>query len=265
MPSSTVSRCSSTAPRISSRAYRTLPALESTTLRITDCSTGPSSTLPTSCSIASSLSGLRFIRSAPASFQSASIASGVGSPTQIVAITKAPAAVARCSSSAAEAGSSRCASSTATTTPRPWARSRSLSVLRRINSRGSTERTSSGIRAANAPSGTVAELRVPRVQYTRSPSDSAAASASRATRDRPNPTPLAITTPGQSASRRADAIRSSSTDRPVNGQSRARCEMGAGPGVNPPTSPRLWPRTRRCEPASTAGTARPVSHGRRGV
>ena len=55
---------------------------------------------------------------APASFHSDWIASGTGSPERTVATTNAVEVVARCSTSAAETGSSSCASSTPSTTRR---------------------------------------------------------------------------------------------------------------------------------------------------
>ena len=58
-------------------------------------------------------------RSAPASFHSDTIASGSGSPTRSVAITNALPVLARCSTSAAETGSSSWASSTPSTTGPP--------------------------------------------------------------------------------------------------------------------------------------------------
>ena len=89
-----------------------------------------------------------------------------------------------------------------------------------MSSSGSSERTSSGISAANAPSGIAAELAVPWAQYVSSPACSAALTTSRASRDRPMPAAPLMTTPMQAGSARAAAICSSSRSRPTNGHPR---------------------------------------------
>ena len=79
------------------------------------------------------------MRSAPASFQSDTMASGHGSPVRTVAMMNALPVTVRCSTSAADTGSSSCASSTPMTTLRPSARSASDSTLRRIRASASLE------------------------------------------------------------------------------------------------------------------------------
>ncbi len=146
------------------------------------------------------------------------MASGPGSPARTVASTNAPSLPARWRTSAAETGSSRWASSIPSTSRRPPARSRSASELRRISSSVSSERTSSGISPAKAPSGTAAALRVAWTHATGAPAASARAQASRASRDLPTPASAITTTPLTPASARAAPIASSSASRPISGQ-----------------------------------------------
>ena len=113
------SRPESRAPSTSSRTYSALPWLLSRIHRSAACSTGPPSAVSTSWSTAASPSGSSCMRSAPASFQSDTIASGHGSPVRTVAMTKALPVTVRWSTSAADTGSSSCASSTPMTTLRP--------------------------------------------------------------------------------------------------------------------------------------------------
>ena len=91
------------------------------------------------------------------------------------------------------------------------------STLRRISSSVSSVRTSSGSSPASAPSGTVAALLVACTQSTTAPSPTAAAHASRASLDFPTPAFALITTPRQSGSALACAIRANSSSRPING------------------------------------------------
>jgi hypothetical protein len=233
-PRSSASVPASSAPSTSSRTYSALPRL----LSITQCSaawsSGPPSAASTRALTASSPSGSSSSRCEPASFHSETIASGHGSPERTVATVNAVPVSVRWSTSAADTGSSNCASSTPRTTPR------SASALRRISSSGSSERTSSGIRPANAPSGTLAALLVACAQWVIAPSPAAASSASRASRDLPTPAGALTTTPGRSP--RARAIAASSPSRPMSGQA------AATPSV---TAPRTAPR-RRCRRAGGA-------------
>ncbi len=80
-----------------------------------------------------------------------------------------------------------------------------------------SERTSSPITPANAPSGIVEALRVAWTQIAGRPSAAAAAFASRASRDLPAPAGAYRITPAQSSRRRASAIRPSSLSRPTSG------------------------------------------------
>ena len=131
-PRSATRRPPSTAPSTSSRAYSGLPRLRSSTQRCASSCTGPPSAASTSVRIASSLRRSSSSRCAPPSFHSETIASGHGSPERTVTTTNTPARrVAKCSTSAADAGSSNWASSTPSTIGRPAARSRSSSALSR--------------------------------------------------------------------------------------------------------------------------------------
>ena len=112
---------------------------------------------------------------------------------------------------------------------RPPARSSSTSALCRIRSSVSSDRASSGISPANAPSGTAAALLVACTQPTSAPSRSAAACASRARRDLPTPAAALSTTPRHAASPRADAMSPSSISRPVSGHTPLATELGADP------------------------------------
>ncbi len=223
-PSTVTSRPVSTAPRINSRAYSGLPRLRSRIQRIDSSSTGPSSAASTSARTASSLRRSSSSRCAPASFHSETIASGQGSPERTVATTKTPESVARCSTSAADAGSSRWASSTPRMIGRPAARSRSARALSRSSVKPWSERTDSGTRRANAPSGIIAALRVACTHSASVPSRSARNSASRPRRDLPAPASALTTTP-QRPCAPARAIIASSSSRPTSGH----CAL---PGTN---------------------------------
>ena len=206
----------STAFSTSSRAYRGLPWLRSTTQRIAFSSSGPSSAVSTSVRTASSLSRTSGRRCASASFQSDTIASGHGSPTRTVATTKTSALVARCNTRVAETGSRSCASSTPSTTARPRARSCTASALPRSKASGSSARAPSGSKPAKAPSGIVRAHVVACTHRLMAPSCSAAASASRPSRVLPAPAVALITTPQQPRSA-ASAMRASSSSRPTSG------------------------------------------------
>src|ERR1700750_2408089 len=157
------------------------------------------------------------MRRAVSSFHNDTIASGHGSPARTVASTNAAPDVARCKTSAAEIGSSSCASSTPITTSRPPARLRSSSPQRLISATMSSGRASSGTSSATAARGTAEALRVACTQSTNAPLRSAATCASLARRDFPTPASATRTTPWQRGLARADAIASSSRSRPTSG------------------------------------------------
>ena len=167
------------------------------------------------------------MRRAVSSFHNDTIASGHCSPARTVTSTNAAPDVARCKISAAETGSSSCASSTPITTSRPPERVRSSSPQRLISATMSSERTSSGTRSATAARGTAEALRVACTQSTNAPLRSAATCASLARRDFPTPASAIRTTPWQPMLARADAIASSSRSRPTSGH--ALCSVDEGP------------------------------------
>lgn len=157
IPSTRVSARSLSAPRTNSHAYSALPRLLSHTHWRTPSSTGPPTIRSTSCPVSSPESSESWSRAAPASFHSDSIASGQGSALRTVANTNAVALLIRCRTSAAEVGSSSCASSTPTTSGRPPARSAMartrgpLGLGRRAPNgiaQGPTRRASRRVRAA---------------------------------------------------------------------------------------------------------------------
>ena len=158
---------------------------------------GAPSTVSTSRLVSGSPSGSSSSRATPASFHSERTASGSSSPVRTVTITKAALVSTRCRTSAADVPSSSCASSTPSTIGRPPARSRSRSAIPRITSSVLPATRSSGISAANAPSGTAAALRVACTHAVWQPSALAAATAWRARLDLPTPAAAPTTTPGE--------------------------------------------------------------------
>jgi hypothetical protein len=115
--------------------------------------------------------------------------------------------------------SSHCASSTASTSRAPAARStRAAVAARRSRNRSQADPPSrSGSRCASAPNGIDAEAAVAAVHSTWKPHPRAAA-ASRARRVLPTPGAPAIATPPATGLRIAASTKSSSSSRPTSGK-----------------------------------------------
>ena len=139
--------------RISSRRNKGLPALTPLSQRNVSRSTGPPSRSRAMSAAASSDSGSRSTRIRPASFHSEVTASGARDCARTVASTRTRWRVTSCSSSAADAGSRRWASSTISASgPRLARRSPA------VRSTSSRSPDASGARSsspASAPNGTV--------------------------------------------------------------------------------------------------------------
>ena len=197
----------------------TFPRLVSHSACAVAASTGPPSTRSRRSAISVRESGCNSTRSQRSSFQSATIASGVSSRDRTATTTdsnpsaRSSSAASWCTS-AADAGSSVCPSSTTSTRRAPAARR--VSSFRTAPS-GFSEPPPSELarRCANAPSGTEAAARLAAMRSTCAPSRRASVSASRMSRVFPTPAAPATTAPPLSRSARSSAA--SSASRPTSG------------------------------------------------
>jgi hypothetical protein len=210
----------SSPPRTNSRRYSGLPPLTRPTSFLVTPSTGPPRARSSSSAVANDGSADRSRRRVRPSFQSAITGSGAGSPVRTVATTTAMPRIASWCTRAAEASSSRWASSTPSSSGCPRDRSASSSAVWRRASRGSSPRRSvGGSRWETAPNGIEAAARVAASHSTSQPAASARARASRVSLVLPIPASPASTIPPARVSARLAASASSSARRPTSGHS----------------------------------------------
>ena len=246
---------------MSSCKKRALPALASHKKCSVAPSTDPSSTVVAMVSTSVRASACSSMSAAGPSFHSATIESGAGSPLRSVNTTDATPFVTSRWTSAADASSSRCASST----PRSNRPSRSPCWSARTIAPSVASRPrpidSLGTRCATAPSGTAAAACVATTHSVRSCSCAPVVMTSRARRVFPTPAaPVSTTLPLAESAELASAISSS---RPTRGQ---RLRSGTSPpgGARPIKRPSAdVPLRPRVHTSPSRARSRPGARGGR--
>ena len=204
--------------RASSRRYSGLPRVSSHIALTVRPSTGPPNPAASSAAASSRDSAAGSTTAHRSSFHKVRNASGAGaSPRTVTTAKVSPAATSWCTS-AADASSRRCPSSTHSTSRSPAARAASAWRARARRSAPSGGPVPvAGSSGANAPNGIDAAERVARTHATALPRPAATSEASSASRVLPTPAGPAITTPPAEPSASASATTRSSASRPTSG------------------------------------------------